>query len=241
MRALLGHLPAVEGRLCLELGCATGLTSHFLRAAWRHLGQLRLRARPRPIRPATGARPRRPDRRDRGAVQDRCVRRRRRDQLSRAYRERRAVRRPRWCACSSRAGTSCSWRPKGEKGRLGYAVKRRLGFTADQEGFGHARDGYPPAAARALLERHGIRVKGTADYCRFFTEFLEDLLNYAYHRKAMKAKDPGPAGLPRGHRAHVRRGAQQGRARPTRSTPRSIPRSAAGPCSTSSSRSIPAT
>ena len=29
--ALLGHLPEVHGRLCLELGCGTGLTSHFLR------------------------------------------------------------------------------------------------------------------------------------------------------------------------------------------------------------------
>ena len=29
--ALLGHLPPVQGRLCLELGCGTGLTSHFLR------------------------------------------------------------------------------------------------------------------------------------------------------------------------------------------------------------------
>src|SRR5207248_10035653 len=29
--ALLGHLPPVQGRLCLEIGCGTGLTSHFLR------------------------------------------------------------------------------------------------------------------------------------------------------------------------------------------------------------------
>ena len=35
--------------------------------------------------------------------------------------------------------------PKGEHGRAGFALKRVLGFTADQEGFGHARDGYPPA------------------------------------------------------------------------------------------------
>jgi SAM-dependent methyltransferase len=79
--------------------------------------------------------------------------------------------------------------PKGEKGRPGYAVKRVLGFTADQEGFGHARDGYPPAAAQALMTRNGIAVAGTDDYCRFFTEFIEDLLNYAYHRKSMKSKD----------------------------------------------------
>ena len=79
--------------------------------------------------------------------------------------------------------------PKGDHGRPGFALKRLLGFTADQEGFGHARDGYPLAAGRALMERHGLRVQGQTSYCRFFTESLEDLLNYAYHRKAMKGKD----------------------------------------------------
>jgi len=31
VKAMLDHLPRVEGRRCLELGCGTGLTSHFLR------------------------------------------------------------------------------------------------------------------------------------------------------------------------------------------------------------------
>jgi trans-aconitate methyltransferase len=31
MKALLDHLPPVEARACLELGCGTGLTSYFLR------------------------------------------------------------------------------------------------------------------------------------------------------------------------------------------------------------------
>ena len=78
--------------------------------------------------------------------------------------------------------------PKGETGRPGFALKRMLGFTADQEGFGHARDGYPPAATRALMERHGLVVQGQDDYCRLFTESLEDLLNYAYHKKSAKGK-----------------------------------------------------
>ena len=38
------------------------------------------------------------------------------------------------------------------------------------------------------MERHGIRVEGQESYCRLFTESLEDLLNYAYHRKAMQGK-----------------------------------------------------
>ena len=33
--ALMEHLPPVQGRLCLELGCGTGLTSHFLPLACR--------------------------------------------------------------------------------------------------------------------------------------------------------------------------------------------------------------
>ena len=49
--------------------------------------------------------------------------------------------------------------PKGEHGRAGFALKRLLGFTADQEGFGHARDGYPPRAARSLMESHGLVVE----------------------------------------------------------------------------------
>jgi ubiquinone/menaquinone biosynthesis C-methylase UbiE len=80
--------------------------------------------------------------------------------------------------------------PKGEHGRAGFALKRVLGFTADQEGFGHARDGYPPARARELMQRHGLTVRSVESYCRLFTESLEDLLNYAYHRKAMKDKQP---------------------------------------------------
>ena len=43
------------------------------------------------------------------------------------------------------------------------------------------------------------------DYCRVFTESLEDLLNFAYHRKATKDKTALGAGLPRRHRADVAR------------------------------------
>ena len=52
--------------------------------------------------------------------------------------------------------------------------------------------------------------RGMDDYCRFFTESLEDMLNFAYHRKAMKGKKTEGAGLPRRHRADVGRSAEQG-------------------------------
>ena len=53
------------------------------------------------------------------------------------------------------------------------------------------------------MERHGLVVYGIDDYCRFFTESIEDLLNYAYHQKSMKGKDTARAGLPWRHRADV--------------------------------------
>ena len=31
VNALMGRLPSPQGKLCLEVGCGTGLTSHFLR------------------------------------------------------------------------------------------------------------------------------------------------------------------------------------------------------------------
>ncbi len=123
--------------------------------------------------------------------------------------------------------------PKGEHGRPGFALKRVLGFTADQEGFGHARDGYPPARARDLMQRHGLTVLSVDDYCRIFTESLEDLLNYAYHRKAMEGKQPAEQDFHGDTAPDVGRGAGQG-GDGVQGVLRHLPRcSAAGPCSTS--------
>jgi SAM-dependent methyltransferase len=189
MAALLEHLPDVEGRRCLELGCATGLTSYFLRqrgGEWTscdfeddHVRSAKALVGDNVMLVPETEVPF-PDASFDVVVAINFLEHIEDDQPY--FQEMFRVLRP--------GGRFLMMAPKGEKGRLGYAIKRVLGFTADQEGFGHARDGYSPAAARTILERHGMTVLGEADYCRFFTELLEDLLNFAYHRKSVKEK-PG--------------------------------------------------
>jgi SAM-dependent methyltransferase len=177
----------VDGKLCLELGCGTGLTSHFLRQRggtwvscdfeWDHAKSAKALVGERVLQTGESEVPFRDGAFD-VVVAINFLEHIEDDQ--RYFREMVRVLKP--------GGQFLFMAPKGYAGRLGYRLKKILGFTADQEGFGHARDGYPTEAARALLERHGIEVRGIADYCRFFTESIEDLLNYAYHRKAMKGK-----------------------------------------------------
>ena len=186
--ALMQHLPPTASRLCLEVGCGTGLTSHFLRqrgGTWvstdferDHVRSARQLVGDRVVQTSDAELPFKSGSFEMVAainflehIED----------DDRFFREMVRVLRP--------GGDFLFMAPKGDHGRPGFALKRVLGFTADQEGFGHARDGYPLPAGRALMERHGIRVQGQDSYCRFFTESLEDLLNFAYHRKAMKGKD----------------------------------------------------
>jgi SAM-dependent methyltransferase len=188
VRALLDHLPPVQGRLCLELGCGTGLTSHFLRekgGTWvsadferDHVRSARQLVHDRVLQIDERTLPFRTGSFDVVAAINFLEHIEDDDTF---FAEMVRVLKP--------GGDFLFMAPKGETGRPGFALKRVLGFTADAEGFGHARDGYPPASARAIMERHGLQVQQMDSYCRFFTESLEDLLNYAYHRKAMKEKD----------------------------------------------------
>jgi len=186
--ALLGHLPEVHGRLCLELGCGTGLTSHFLRqrgGTWvsadferDHARSAKQLVADRVLQIGERQLPFRSEAFDLVAAINFLEHI---DDDETFFAEMVRVLKP--------GGEFLFMAPKGDPGRPGFALKRALGFTADQEGFGHARDGYPLPAARSIMERHGLRVQGQTTYCRFFTESLEDLLNYAYHRKAMEDKD----------------------------------------------------
>jgi SAM-dependent methyltransferase len=189
MKALLDHLPPVEGRTCLELGCGTGLTSYFLRqrgGTWTscdferdHVRSARQLVGERVVHIDEHSVPFPTASFDVVAAINFLEHIEDDDAF---FAEMVRVLKP--------GGDFLFMAPKGEHGRPGFALKRLLGFTADQEGFGHARDGYPPARARELMQHHGLTVLSVDDYCRIFTESLEDLLNYAYHRKAMQGKQP---------------------------------------------------
>src|ERR687898_3237529 len=185
VNALMQHVPPAQGRLCLEVGCGTGLPSHFLRSrggTWvstdferDHVRSAKQLVGERVLQTSDAELP------FRGASFDLVAAINFLEHIeddTTFFQEMVRVLKP--------GGDFLFMAPKGEAGRAGYALKRILGFTADQEGFGHARDGYPPAAARELMQRHGLTVLSVDDYCRIFTESLEDLLNYAYHRKAMQ-------------------------------------------------------
>jgi SAM-dependent methyltransferase len=186
--ALMKRLPPTQGRLCLEVGCGTGLTSHFLRQRGGtlvstdferdHVRSAKQLVQDRVLQTSDSELPFRSSAFDVVAAINFLEHI---ENDTRFFREMVRVLKP--------GGDFLFMAPKGETGRPGYALKRVLGFTADQEGFGHARDGYPPAAARALFEQNGLVLAGTEDYCRLFTESIEDVLNYAYHRKSMKGKN----------------------------------------------------
>ncbi|MFN8177746.1 MAG: class I SAM-dependent methyltransferase [bacterium] len=182
VRALLKHLPDVAGKRCLEIGCATGVTSHFLRErdGWWTSGDFDREQ----IRSASG-------------LVSRTVHLGRTalpfadasfdvvcginflehlDDDAHWVREMARVTRP--------GGELLFVAPSGEKNRPAFLGKRLLGLTAARAGLGHVRDGYPPDVARRLFEANGWQVLYMADYCRLFSEVLEDALNWAFRKKA---------------------------------------------------------
>ena len=184
VQAVLANLPDVTGRRCLEIGCATGITSHFLRrrgGTWISgdfdAEQIRSAAE----------------------IVDRVVHLGREglpfadesfdvvaginflehlDDDVRWVREMRRVLRP--------GGALLFVAPSGETHRAGFVVKKWFGLTAARSGLGHVRDGYPPDVARHLFESNGWTVERVGDYCKFFSETLEDFLNGLFQRKTSR-------------------------------------------------------
>ncbi|UCF19747.1 MAG: methyltransferase domain-containing protein [Gemmatimonadota bacterium] len=74
--------------------------------------------------------------------------------------------------------------PDGDSSRLGFQLKRAYGFTARSGGFGHVRDGYSRSELENLVSAVGLELESLESYSRIFTEFVENSLNYVYHRSA---------------------------------------------------------
>ncbi len=185
VKAILRFLPEVADKQCLEIGCATGITSYFLRqhgGNWLsvdfeqdHVDATRALVGDGVSLIGEDSLPFAAERFDvvvginfleHIADDDRFL-----AEMARVLRP---------------GGTLVFTAPTGEVGRLGYYVKRAYGFTADQEGFGHARDGYPPSTLAAKFAQAGLELEQLDTYSRFFGEAVEDTLNYLYHRKAAK-------------------------------------------------------
>lgn len=83
--------------------------------------------------------------------------------------------------------------PDAERERLGYRIKKLYRFTADTGGFGHVRDGYTRLELESLVDDAGLKVERLVSYSRIFTELVENSLNYVYHRSATSNGDEGHA------------------------------------------------
>jgi len=70
---------------------------------------------------------------------------------------------------------------------LANRLRRLAGMT--MEDYGHVREGYRLEDLAGRLERLGFRVTLRATYSRFFTEFLELLLNVFYVRTRSRNRD----------------------------------------------------
>lgn len=183
MRAVLSALPDVQGKRCLEIGCATGTSGWLLRqrgGTWSSSDF--------DIAQVESARE---------LLQDDVVLLEQHrlpfgdaefdvvvginflehlEEDEEFVREMSRVLKP--------GGTFILTCPDAARNRLGYQVKKLYGFTADTGGFGHVRDGYVPPELKALVERSGLEVESLRSYSRIFTEMVENTLNFFYHRSA---------------------------------------------------------
>ena len=203
VKALLEHLPPRAGPLLPGAGLRHRAHLALPAPAGRHLDEHRLRAGPRAVGPAAGGRPGGPDRATprcrSAATRSTWSRRSTSSSTSRTTRPSS----PRWCGCSSPAATSSSWRPRA---RPGGRASRSSGCSASpptRRGSATRGTAIRPRAARALMERHGLRWRGWTTTAGSSPSRSRTCSTSRYHRKSMKGKDTDGAGLPWRHRADV--------------------------------------
>jgi len=68
--------------------------------------------------------------------------------------------------------------------------KLRAALGLKLEHFGHKREGYSLAGLEEKLARAALRLEDHADYSRFFSEFFELVLNFAYIKLLAPAVSP---------------------------------------------------
>jgi SAM-dependent methyltransferase len=79
-------------------------------------------------------------------------------------------------------------------GRFFLLHKLRSALGLRLEYFGHKREGYSLPGLAAMLDRAGLRLERKTTYSRFFSEFIELLLNFVYikilaSRPAVRRRD----------------------------------------------------
>jgi SAM-dependent methyltransferase len=187
MRAVLSVLPDVEGKRCLEIGCATGTSGWLLRqrgGTWSssdfdiaQVESARELLQDDVVLLEENRLPFGDDEFD-VVVGINFLEHLEHDEEF--VREMARVLKP--------GGTFILTCPDAATNRLGYQVKKLYKFTADTGGFGHVRDGYVPPELRALVERSGLEVESLQSYSRIFTEMVENTLNFFYHRSAAESE-----------------------------------------------------
>lgn len=183
MRAVLSALPEVEGKRCLEIGCATGTSGWLLRqrgGTWSSsdfdIAQVESARELLQDDVVLLEEDRLPFADDEFDVVVGINFLEHLEDDEEFVAEMVRVLKP--------GGTFILTCPDAATHRLGYQVKKLYRFTADTGGFGHVRDGYVPPELTALVERSGLEVESLESYSKIFTEMVENTLNFFYHRSA---------------------------------------------------------
>jgi SAM-dependent methyltransferase len=174
---LLNSLGNLEGKLCLEVGCARGTVSHFLRSAdgrWFHAdtdagnvksaiallkdGVVQIPPNVLPFPPATF---------------DVIVSL---DYLEHVHDDQAALNEL-WRVLKPQGQLVISTPTTGRTFLLNK-IKPAIGLTLDK--YGHVREGYDLDQLKGRLQQQGYQVIHTETYSRFFTELIEMGINFAF-------------------------------------------------------------